>query len=69
MARCEDFPCCGHTAGDPCPDRDRNGKIVARCCICDGKLKKGFRSSICGGCQRRSQHAEDGDFMDYPSDY
>lgn len=19
MARCEDFPCCGHTDGDPCP--------------------------------------------------
>lgn len=53
MARCEDYPCCGHTPGDPCPERDRNGNIVPRCVECNRKLARGARSSICAGCQRR----------------
>ena len=52
--RCEDFPCCGHTTGDPCPDRDGKGNIVARCVDCDKRLPKGARSSICAECQRES---------------
>lgn len=50
MPRCEDYPCCGHTPGDPCPTRDRSGNIVARCVECGGRLKRGARSSICDGC-------------------
>jgi hypothetical protein len=52
MPRCEDYPCCGHTPGDPCPDRDREGRIVARCCRCDAKLGRSARSSLCARCQR-----------------
>ena len=68
MARCEDFPCCGHTSGDPCPDRDRDGNVVPRCCICDSKLKKGAHSSICAGCQRTESRREDEGYID-PADY
>lgn len=52
MARCEDYPCCGHTSGDPCPQLDTKGNIVGICCECGGRLRKGFRSSICAKCQR-----------------
>lgn len=60
--RCEDYPCCGHTPGDPCPDRDRSGQIVPRCCECNRKLPRRARSSICARCQRDMRRAErDGD--------
>lgn len=67
MARCEDYPCCGHTSGDPCPDRDRNGRIVPRCCECNGRLAKNASSSICSKCQRarNRRYDETGDY-DYP---
>lgn len=57
MARCEDYPCCGHTAGDPCPAVDAKGRIVAVCCECGGRLPKAARSSICGRCQWRMADA------------
>lgn len=71
MARCEDYPCCGHTPGDPCPDRDKKGNIVPRCCYCNKRLARGARSSICAKCQKRMirRMDEGDDFMDYPSDY
>lgn len=66
MARCEDFPCCGHTAGDPCPDRDSAGRIVPRCVFCNKKLPRAARSSICSKCQRREVDRDDdrGDYAD-----
>jgi len=64
--RCEDYPCCGHTAGDPCPDRDRAGRILARCVECSVRLHRSARSSICLPCQRRlSRRDLDGDCSDY----
>lgn len=51
MARCEDFPACGHMDEDGtawCPDED--GRF--RCCVCNERLEEGARSSICGKCQR-----------------
>lgn len=54
MARCEDYPCCGHTSDDPCPDRDSKGNIVMRCCDCNKRLSKNARSSLCASCQRNS---------------
>lgn len=51
MARCEDFPCCGHEAGD-CPRIDKDGREVWRCVECGRDLPRGARSSICGPCQR-----------------
>ena len=44
MARCEDFPCCGHDHGC-CPV---DGKPV--CVECKKVLPKGSRSSICEPC-------------------
>lgn len=54
MARCEDFPCCGHEAGD-CPSLDRKGRDVWRCVECGAKLSRRATSSICSGCQRAAR--------------
>lgn len=51
--RCEDYPCCGHTAGDPCPVRDRRGRAVLRCVTCGRRLNARAASSICMPCQRK----------------
>jgi hypothetical protein len=59
MARCEDYPCCGHTDGDPCPQRDSKGNIVARCCDCGRRLVRGATSSLCRGCMKRLLRAVD----------
>ncbi len=66
MARCEDYPCCGHTPGDPCPERDKHGDIVPRCCECGKRMSKRATSSICASCQRKmAQRSEYGDDWDY----
>ncbi len=66
---CEDYPCCGHTALDSCPQRDRKGRIIATCVECGKRLSAKARSSICAGCQRRMAHPDyDEEFRDYPSD-
>jgi transposase-like protein len=52
MARCEDFPCCGHEPGD-CPDRDRHGRERWRCVECGKRLSLKATSSICAKCTRR----------------
>lgn len=62
---CEDYPCCGHTSGDPCPKRDAKGRIIMTCCECGARLPRGARSSICEGCQRRMLNSED--MPDYES--
>lgn len=51
MARCEDFPCCGHEAGC-CPDFDENGRQLNMVCVCGAKLPITSRYSICEGCMR-----------------
>lgn len=56
--RCEDYPCCGHEAGD-CPRVDRKGRERWRCVGCGKELPIKARSSICAKCQRemsRRQH-------------
>lgn len=53
MARCEDFPCCGHEAGC-CPDFDpETGEQLNMVCVCGAKLPVTARFSICAGCLRR----------------
>ena len=47
--RCEDFPCCGHEAGD-CPDSEGRFTCVGGC---GKRLPKNARSSICAGCSRK----------------
>lgn len=48
MARCEDYPCCGHEAGD-CPDEE--GRMT--CVECGGRLPKNAASSMHPKCQKR----------------
>ena len=45
MARCEDFPCCGHAAGD-CPDE--HGRFT--CVGCRKRLPRNSPSSYCRRC-------------------
>jgi hypothetical protein len=53
MARCEDYPCCGHEAGD-CPTVDAHGRNRWRCVGgCGRWLPLNASSSICARCQRR----------------
>ncbi len=51
MARCEDFPCCGHEDGD-CPSRDENGNERWTCVACGKLLPLRATSSICSKCQQ-----------------
>jgi hypothetical protein len=69
MARCEDYPCCGHNSGDPCPDRHpTTGRIIPRCCTCGKRMRSPARSSICVSCQRSMSRREDEGYID-PYDY
>lgn len=56
MARCEDFPCCGHESGD-CPDS--SGRM--KCVECGKRQPKTATSSICPKCTRRMS-CEDYDY-------
>jgi len=49
MARCEDFPCCGHELGC-CPDYDKGGRQLNMVCVCGAKLPIDNRSSCCDTC-------------------
>ncbi len=69
MARCEDYPCCGHGAsgdGGACPDK--SGRFP--CVECGAKLPKTATSSICKACMRGAlaRMAYDG-HGGYDSDY
>lgn len=53
MARCEDFPACGHEAGC-CPDYDPDtGEQLNMRCTCGAEVTLGSRFSICRGCLER----------------
>jgi hypothetical protein len=66
MARCEDFPCCGHEAGC-CPDFDEEtGEQLNMVCTCGAKLPMTSRYSICQGCLNTP---EDGEPYDSDRDY
>lgn len=62
MARCEDYPCCGHEMGC-CPDFDASGKQLNMKCVCGATVPLNSRSSLCSGCLQRAAR-EDGDFDD-----
>jgi hypothetical protein len=50
MARCEDFPCCGHEGGC-CPDFDEEtGEQLNMICTCGAKVPITSRFSICQEC-------------------
>lgn len=52
MARCEDFPCCGHELGC-CPDFDEAGRQLNMKCVCGATVPLTSRYSICEGCMSR----------------
>jgi len=62
MARCEDFPCCGHENGC-CPDYDESGKQLNMKCVCGATLPLHSKFSICLICRQDA----DG-YPDYPDD-
>ena len=62
MARCEDFPCCGHELGC-CPNYDeKTGKQIDMVCTCGARLPVTNRYSICDSCLRRSYSVLDDDY-------
>lgn len=62
MARCEDFPACGHESGC-CPDYDsETGRQLNMVCVCGAKLPITSRFSICNGCMNRDAN-EGGDWF------
>ena len=63
MARCEDWPCCGHEAGC-CPDFDESGRQLNMRCTCGAEVPLSSRSSLCESCLRRGSE-EDGDWDDH----
>jgi len=67
MARCEDFPCCGHELGC-CPDFDESGRQLNMVCTCGAKLPLTSRYSICDGCLDRMNREENPDYYDEPDD-
>ena len=68
MARCEDYPCCGHgppPMGDSggCPDE--RGRFA--CVECGRRMSPGASSSICQSCREaRAYRYED---LDEASEY
>lgn len=62
MARCEDYPCCGHEPGC-CPDFDESGRQLNMKCVCGATVPIDNRSSLCDACLRGDD--EDG-FYDDP---
>ncbi len=71
MARCEDFPCCGHENGC-CPDYDASGKQLNMVCTCGAKLPVNARYSICNSCMKGIGDIYDEPTwrdLEYPDDY
>lgn len=63
MARCEDFPCCGHEVGC-CPSFDESGNQTNMVCICGAELPIGNHSSLCQSCL----YGDDDDYPFYEDD-
>jgi hypothetical protein len=63
MARCEDYPCCGHELGC-CPDFDEEtGKQLNMICVCGAKLPVNNHSSCCESCLKEGEgHELDWDY-------
>lgn len=59
MARCEDFPCCGHEPGC-CPDYDESGRQLNMKCTCGAAVPLHSRFSICDACMRRGDAEDSG---------
>jgi hypothetical protein len=60
MARCEDYPCCGHESGC-CPDYDADGKQLNMKCTCGATVPLTSRYSLCQSCMRTEGDERDMD--------
>ena len=49
MARCEDFPCCGHEMGC-CPSYDSDGNQLDMKCVCGASVPLHSHTSLCRSC-------------------
>ena len=58
MARCEDFPCCGHENGC-CPSFDDDGRQTDMVCVCGARLPVHNHSSCCDSCLGRGGGRDD----------
>ena len=58
MARCEDFPCCGHEAGC-CPSFDSEGNQLDMKCVCGASVPLHSSSSLCKSCLRGDDEVDD----------
>jgi len=67
MARCEDYPCCGHENGC-CPDFDESGKQLNMKCTCGATVPIDSHYSICDACLNQMD-AEEGIFDCEYEDY
>jgi hypothetical protein len=67
MARCEDWPCCGHEAGC-CPDFDESGKQLNMKCTCGATVPLGSRYSICEACMALGDDEDGPEFYDDGTD-
>lgn len=67
MARCEDYPCCGHVGDEgPCPDFDpETGKQLNMRCVCGAEVPLSSRWSLCTACLRRGSDGDDYPDYDY----
>lgn len=70
MARCEDFPCCGHESGC-CPSYDEDGNQIDMKCTCGASVPLNSRSSLCSTCLRGGSRYADSyeDDCDDDDDY
>ena len=67
MARCEDFPCCGHELGC-CPDFDESGRQLNMKCTCGATIPINSRYSICEGCMNRPDPDDPEAYYDFDED-
>lgn len=57
MARCEDYPCCGHENGC-CPDFSADGQQLNMICTCGQPIPIDSKCSICDECLYDEAQAE-----------
>ena len=71
MPRCEDYPCCGHTLEDGCPDPDAadRDEYPYPCVECGGRIKIGEarrgHESFHSVCLDRYLQSQDEDWGEY----
>lgn len=63
MARCEDFPCCGHEPGC-CPRYNESGEQLDMVCVCGRRLPIDNPTSICDSCLESEEEWEENDLED-----